>query len=55
MRVVVMGCDGAGSRSHYITEYHGPDTPGTMVTCNIMRCRTHPITPQDHYTHASTA
>jgi len=24
MRVVVMGCDGAGSRSHYITGYHGP-------------------------------
>jgi len=22
--VVVMGCDGAGSRSHYITGYHGP-------------------------------
>jgi len=24
MRVVVMGCDGAGSRYHYITGYHGP-------------------------------
>jgi len=24
MRVVVMGCDGAGSRSHYFTGYHGP-------------------------------
>jgi len=24
MRVVVMGCNGAGSRSHYITGYHGP-------------------------------
>jgi len=24
MRLVVMGCDGAGSRSHYITGYHGP-------------------------------
>jgi len=24
MRVVVIGCDGAGSRSHYITGYHGP-------------------------------
>jgi len=23
MRVVVMGCDGSGSRSHYITGYHG--------------------------------
>jgi len=24
MRVVFMGRDGAGSRSHYITGYHGP-------------------------------
>jgi len=24
MRVVVLGCNGAGSRSHYITGYHGP-------------------------------
>jgi len=23
MRVVVMGCNGAGSRYHYITGYHG--------------------------------
>jgi len=24
MRVVVMGCNGPGSRYHYITGYHGP-------------------------------
>ena len=24
MRVVVLGRNGAGSRSHYVTEYHGP-------------------------------
>jgi len=24
MRVVVLGCNGAGSRSYYITGYHGP-------------------------------
>jgi len=23
MRVVVLGCNGAGSRSHYISGYHG--------------------------------
>ena len=31
------------------------DTPRTMVPCNIMLSRTRPITPQDHYTHASIA
>ena len=25
----------------------------TMVPCDIMRSRTHPITPQNHHTHAS--
>ena len=24
MRVVVLGCNGEGSRSHYFTGYHGP-------------------------------
>jgi len=24
MRVVVLDCNGVGSRSHYITGYHGP-------------------------------
>jgi len=24
MRVVVLGRNGAGSRSHYVTRYHGP-------------------------------
>ena len=24
MRIVVLGCNGAGSRSHYVTGYHGP-------------------------------
>jgi hypothetical protein len=24
MRVVVLGLNGAGSRSHYVTGYHGP-------------------------------
>jgi hypothetical protein len=24
MRVVVLGCNGAGSRSHYVTGYRGP-------------------------------
>jgi len=24
MRVVVLGCNGVGSRSHYVTGYHGP-------------------------------
>jgi len=74
MRVVVLGRNGAGSRYHYITGYHGPvyiwfdivpmgnkekdiqpDTPGTMVPCNIIIARTRSITPQDHYTHASIA
>ena len=32
-----------------------PDTPGTIVPRDIMRSRTHPITPQDHYTHDSIA
>ena len=32
-----------------------PDTPGTMVPCDIMRTRTRPITPQDHHTLASIA
>jgi len=32
-----------------------PDTLGTMVPRDIMRSQTRPITPQDHYTHASIA
>jgi len=36
MRVVVLGRNGAGSRSHYITGYHGPgciwlDKPWSQV------------------------
>jgi hypothetical protein len=30
MRVVVLGCNGAGLRSHYVTGYHGPGC--TFVT-----------------------
>jgi len=30
MRVVVLGCNGAGLRSHYITGYHGPVVSGWM-------------------------
>ena len=66
MRVVVLGRNGVGSRSHYVTGYHGPgciwldivfqpDTPRTMVPCNIMRSQTCRIMPQNHYTHASIA
>jgi len=32
-----------------------PDTPGTMVPCDIKISRTRPITTQNHYTHASIA
>ena len=32
-----------------------PDTPRTMAPRDIMRSRTRPITPQDHYMHASIA
>jgi len=31
MREVVLGCNGAGSRSHYITRYHGPVVSGWMA------------------------
>jgi len=32
MRVVVMGRNGAGSRSHYITGHHGPVVSGSRLS-----------------------
>ena len=50
MRVVVMGRKGVGSRSQYVTGYHGTMVPDVSGWKSFFL--TYPFTPHDHYTHA---